>query len=150
MVGTNTVLSDDPSLTTRFWNGKNPTRIIIDKSLKISKEKKVFDDEATTLVFNYLEEKNAGSNHFLKISSEKNSINQILLRLHEMQIQSVLVEGGAHLIQSFLEQDMWDEARIITNTQLFLAEGLPAPVFKHGHLGKEASIDDDLIQYYYH
>ena len=150
MVGAKTILSDNPSLTTRFWKGENPTRIIIDKNLKISKQKKVFDDEAPTLVFNFLEEKKAGSNHFLKISPEKNSINQILLRLQEMQIQSVLVEGGAQLIQSFLNEDVWDEARIITNTKLFLEDGLSAPVFKNGQLVKETSIEEDLIQYYYH
>lgn len=149
MVGTNTVLSDNPSLTTRFWSGKNPIRIIIDKNLKISASKKVFNDDATTLIFNFLEEKITGSNHFIKLYPEKNILNQILFKLHEMQIQSILVEGGTFLIQSFIDEGLWDEARIITNTKMDVEQGLSAPVIDKKQLIREELFGDDSIQYYY-
>jgi diaminohydroxyphosphoribosylaminopyrimidine deaminase/5-amino-6-(5-phosphoribosylamino)uracil reductase len=67
-----------------------------------------------------------------------------------MEIQSLLVEGGSVLLQSFIEEDMWDEARVITNENLFLGEGLAAPVLRQGTLIFSEGIAPDTIRTYQH
>lgn len=150
MVGTNTVIQDNPSLTTRWWPGKNPIRIVIDKYLKLPPDKKVFDGAASTMIFNFLEEKKVGANTFYKISPEKNLIQQILDVLHKNNVQSVLIEGGALLIQSFIDAELWDEVRVITNSKLIVEDGLCAPVLKSRQYALEECIDDDFLHYYFY
>lgn len=130
MVGTTTALLDNPKLTARLWEGKQPTRIIIDRQLKIPSDFHVYDQEIPTIILNKKREEKIGTCNFVKIDSTNDDFLESSLRkLYEIEILSVIVEGGATLLQSFLDLSLWDEARIISNNQLVLGNGVSAPSF---------------------
>ena len=116
LVGTQTALNDNPSLTTRLVEGRNPVRILIDFDLKVPRNFKIYNDEAPTLVFNQEKEKEEGNIKFIKISKE-NFMEELMQKLYENQIQSVLVEGGSRTLQTFIDQNLWDETIIIKNEE---------------------------------
>ena len=146
LVGTNTALNDNPSLTTRLIEGRNPVRILIDFELKVPQDFNIYNDEAPTLVFN--QEKNAdeGNVKFIKISKE-NFLEDLLQKLYENQIQSVLVEGGSRILQTFINANLWDETIIIKNENLTLENGTKAPKFD-GNLVEEKYFRDNKIEFY--
>lgn len=149
LVGTNTALLDDPSLTNRHWNGKNPVRLVIDKDLKLPPSLHLFDGTVKTIVFNTLQQVDKGRLIYYKISNEKSVVAQIIEALYQLNIQSVLVEGGARLLQSFIDENYWDEARVITNTQLEISEGLRAPILLKGVIINTEKTLTDTIHYYH-
>jgi diaminohydroxyphosphoribosylaminopyrimidine deaminase / 5-amino-6-(5-phosphoribosylamino)uracil reductase len=148
LVGTNTALYDDPSLTTRLWTGNNPVRMVIDSDLKLPSSLHLFDNTVPTIVFNKHKNEVNGLINYYKIRSDKNINLQILNALYELKLQSVIVEGGTRLLQSFIDNDYWDEVRIITNINLSIADGLSAPLFESDQLVKEEMILNDRISYY--
>lgn len=109
MVGTRTALLDNPSLTVRHWFGKQPLRIFIDKNNRAPRTHKLFDDAAPTLVY------------------RSESLLEIVRDLYQRKIQSLIVEGGAKLIDSFLSLELWDEIQIET-VDRFLHTGVKAPL----------------------
>lgn len=134
LTGTETVLQDNPRLTVRNWSGKNPLRVVLDRSLKIPPDFHIYDKSVKTLVFT---ESNAPAEAssdliFEQIDFRKDVVEQVCAKLHEHQVLSVIVEGGAMTLSSFIEANLWDEARIFTGKPL-LGNGLRAPVIK----GKE-------------
>ena len=145
LVGTNTALLDDPSLTTRLWPGNNPLRLVIDKELKLPDHLKLFNDKTKTIVFNYNKQAETENLVYHQLKKEENILTQICAALYNMQIQSVIVEGGSKLLQSFIDEDLWDEARIITNLTMVIGEGLDAPVLPGGILISEKKIKNDMI-----
>lgn len=147
LIGTNTALRDDPFLTTRLWNGNDPIRLVIDMNLRLPSHLKVFNKEVRTIIFNKLKHEENGNLAFYKIEVE-NIIVQILKALYQMQIQSVLVEGGAKLLQSFIDAGLWDEARIIRNEELVISNGLDAPKLKNGVIINEEKLFTDSISYF--
>jgi diaminohydroxyphosphoribosylaminopyrimidine deaminase/5-amino-6-(5-phosphoribosylamino)uracil reductase len=158
MVGTNTALNDDPELTTRLWPGKDPVRLVVDMDLSLPKNLKLFNSKTSTIVFNLhqhsLPEKlNASDLHniglqFYQVTSDVSLVHQTMNALYQSGIQSVLIEGGARLLQSFIDEGTWDEARIITNQELIIGEGLPAPVLTHHELKNSEQIHSDLIEFF--
>lgn len=150
LVGTRTAMTDDPALDTRLWTGPDPIRLVIDKDLRLPPTLKLFDQRSKTIVFNY-QKHEAGQNlQFYQIATTTSLIHQLVLALHHLKISSVLVEGGARLLQSFIDEDLWDEARVITNNDLLLPNGLPAPQLKKGRLQTLDSVLSDTIRYYEH
>ena len=147
LVGTNTALKDNPALTTRLWPGKNPVRIIIDKRLQLPERLKVFNEDAKTIVYNLVKNSNEGNIVHIKIDKEK-FLDQLLHSLFEMNIQSVLVEGGAKTLQSFIDLNMWDEVRTITNEKLIVENGISAPEPKNFVLEKQEKFENDLLSYF--
>lgn len=136
MAGTNTVLKDNPSLNVRLWHGKNPLRIVIDNDLKISKNFNVLDNSQSTLIINKKKEKEENNTKWLKLNCSYNELIQELMNyLYTQHIQSVFVEGGRELLQSFIDQGFWDEARIFSGQQFF-AGGTSAPLIR----GKEHNV----------
>ncbi|WP_100615568.1 bifunctional diaminohydroxyphosphoribosylaminopyrimidine deaminase/5-amino-6-(5-phosphoribosylamino)uracil reductase RibD [Confluentibacter citreus] len=135
LVGTNTVLQDNPSLTVRDWTGQNPIRIVLDKNLKLPKNQAVFNDEAQTMVIS----KN-------NIDFSKDVAIQICDLLFQKDINSVIIEGGKHTLQTFIDENLWDEARIFTGDVQF-NKGLKAPHL-HGKLISEENIKDDILKTY--
>ena len=135
LVGTKTVQDDNPALTVRDWSGTNPIRIVIDNNEKLSKEHRVFNDACETVLVS----KN-------DIDFSKPIAKQICNLLFERQINSVIIEGGAKTIQTFIEENLWDEARVFTG-QSVLKKGIKAPVLK-GHLISEEHILTDSIKIY--
>ncbi|MFT4153437.1 bifunctional diaminohydroxyphosphoribosylaminopyrimidine deaminase/5-amino-6-(5-phosphoribosylamino)uracil reductase RibD [Parafilimonas sp.] len=135
LVGTNTAIADNPYLTNRLWAGKNPVRLVIDKNLKLPLKLKIFNADAPTIVFNYEKHTINPNQNFLnqvyyyRTNKYNSLVQQIAKACYELNIQSVLVEGGAKLLQSFIDENICDEIRIITNKDLVVKDGLPAPVF---------------------
>lgn len=129
MVGKNTVLKDNPSLTTRLVAGKNPTRIFIDRLLEVPLTFNIYNNEASTIVFNARKSEQSGSIGFFKIDFDKNVLEQISSKLFELNIQTVLVEGGKFLLDDFLSQHLWDEVLVFQNPDLAFEQGIKAPAF---------------------
>ncbi len=148
MVGTNTALKDDPALTTRLYPGKNPLRVVIDMELKLPGSLQLFDGTVKTMVFNAKKQQEGESLSFYTIDQNKKIIPQILSVLHSLKIQSVIIEGGAILLQSFINDNLWDEARVITNTAMQIGEGVNAPVLQHEKLITTENLLTDKIQYF--
>ncbi len=131
LVGTNTVINDNPSLTTRLWKGSNPIRIVLDRTLKISKDYKVMDNKVKTILFTEEDaEKLTKENIFFeRIDFSKNVPNQLCEVLYKYEIQSVIIEGGAQILQSFIDANLWDEAYVFKGDTIF-EKGLKAPKLK--------------------
>ncbi|MEO5892768.1 MAG: bifunctional diaminohydroxyphosphoribosylaminopyrimidine deaminase/5-amino-6-(5-phosphoribosylamino)uracil reductase RibD [Ferruginibacter sp.] len=150
LIGTTTALHDNPSLTNRLWQGNNPVRLLIDKELKLPSSLHLFDGAVKTVVFNTIKEDESGQVIYCKISTGESVVLQIMKALYRIKIQSVLVEGGTTLLQSFIDEDCWDEARIITNRGLEITGGIPAPVLLNAEKLSHEEILTDTIQYYRH
>jgi len=148
VVGTNTVLNDNPSLTTRNWQGKNPLRIYIDKRLRVDAKYKILDNSTDTLILNLEKNEKVGVNEFVMIHEETSLVEELLQLLYKKGIQSLIVEGGTNLLQSFIESNCWHEARVIKNTELILQEGISSPTLKNKIRFKQESIRKDEINYY--
>lgn len=146
LVGTNTVLEDNPSLTTREVGGKNPIRIILDKRLKISSEYSVLDKTTETIIFTEKVTKNSENLSFESIDFLKSIAGQICGKLYEKEIQSVIIEGGAKTLQIFIDGNFWDEARVFVGNNMF-HEGVKAPVF-FGEVIEEIQIKEDRLKMY--
>ncbi|MCF6243090.1 MAG: bifunctional diaminohydroxyphosphoribosylaminopyrimidine deaminase/5-amino-6-(5-phosphoribosylamino)uracil reductase RibD [Bacteroidales bacterium] len=148
MVGRKTVKKDNPQLTVRDWVGRNPVRIVFDQKLKLAPDLKIFDNQAKTIIFNAKKESLENNLHYLKINYEKQVLPQVLQRLYELEIQSIVVEGGEKLLTGFIEADLWDEARIFIGNKYF-KEGVKAPEF-HFIPDEEIWLEDTLLKIYYH
>ena len=145
LVGTQTVIDDNPTLTVRDWVGKNPIRIVIDRNNKISKESYIFDNQAQTIVFSNLEiQSEVAHIKYVKIDFNKNSTEQIVAFLYENQIQSVIIEGGRHTIQSFIDKNIWVEARVFQG-DVYLENGTKAPILNSKKNTKQTIKNDTLL-----
>ncbi len=143
LVGKNTILSDNPTLTVRSVEGVNPVRIVLDSRNELPICSKIFNTEAETIIFNLETEKQEKHVHFVQLATLEP--RQILHKLYELDIQSVLIEGGRRVLQSFIDADLWDEARIITGKNEF-ESGTQAPTIK-GEKFKDQAIFGDHIAY---
>lgn len=135
LVGTNTVLSDNPSLTARNWVGQNPIRIVLDQDNKLTRDFEVFNEESETIVIS----KN-------NIDYDQKTAIQICSFLYKKDIQSVIVEGGRKTLQMFIDEGIWDEARVFTGGITF-GDGIKAPNFS-GNQISERSINGDILKTY--
>jgi diaminohydroxyphosphoribosylaminopyrimidine deaminase/5-amino-6-(5-phosphoribosylamino)uracil reductase len=128
MVGSNTVLSDDPQLTVRLTEGKNPLRIVLDRALRIPDNATIFDASAPTLVFTQNDRPSQKNINYIKISDD-DPIQSILEEAYKLNISSMIIEGGAQLLNGFINHKVWDEARIFVNPQKNFIKGIKAPSF---------------------
>ncbi|GGI58416.1 bifunctional diaminohydroxyphosphoribosylaminopyrimidine deaminase/5-amino-6-(5-phosphoribosylamino)uracil reductase RibD [Winogradskyella haliclonae] len=135
LVGTNTVIEDNPSLTVRDWSGENPIRVVLDKYLKLNQSYSILNDEAKTIIISKKD-----------IEYEKNLAQQICGILFLENINSIIIEGGAKTLQAFIDENLWDEARIFTGEVEF-SEGIIAPILK-GKLISEEHIFNDTLKIY--
>ncbi|MES2654195.1 MAG: bifunctional diaminohydroxyphosphoribosylaminopyrimidine deaminase/5-amino-6-(5-phosphoribosylamino)uracil reductase RibD [Bacteroidota bacterium] len=110
MVGTNTALLDNPALNARAWHGKNPIRIVIDRTLRLPDSLKLFDKSIPTIVFTEQQKESAENLTFVQIDFSKNWFEDILNHLYQNQIQSLIVEGGSLLLNTIIDANLWDEA----------------------------------------
>lgn len=143
LIGTNTALIDNPTLNTRDWQGKSPLRIILDKSLRLPTTLAVFKQDYPTLIFNAIKNEEQANLHYLKINFD-NVMTAMLHYLYEKQIQSVIVEGGSVLLDSFIEAGLWDEARIFKST-MQLNDGVKAPIIK-ATIENKFQIENDILE----
>jgi diaminohydroxyphosphoribosylaminopyrimidine deaminase/5-amino-6-(5-phosphoribosylamino)uracil reductase len=145
LVGTQTVIDDNPILNTRDWSGNNPARVILDQNNRISKDSFVFDNTVKTIVFTKSETNVSAENtNFEVIDFNQNIIPQILAVLHQNQIQSIIIEGGLQTLQSFIDQNIWDEARIFIGNISF-EKGTKAPVIQKNNPTKTHIQSDELL-----
>jgi len=148
LVGSGTVVMDNPLLTTRLWPGKNPVRILIDRKNAVPVSLSVFNPSAPTIIFNYEKESKINNLHFKKTDPHKNILQEVMTGLYNENILSILVEGGAQILNLFIEAGLWDEARVITNNQLQIGRGLSAPELTFSRLIKSTNYFSDSIAYY--
>ena len=145
LVGAKTTLVDNPSLTVREWNGKNPKRILIDKLLSVPAEAAIFNDEAETIIFNALKTEWSGHNKYIELENYDWYLPQnILYQLYLMDVQSIIIEGGAKTLSLFIEANLWDEARVFKSKRT-LDGGIKAPQVK-GELKEIMKISDDQLE----
>jgi len=148
MVGTATALLDDPALTNRIAGGKQPVRLVIDRNLRLPGTLQIFNEAASTIIFNTILEEHRGNIYYCKLENEKDLLPGILKKLYSLQIQSVLVEGGKALLESFLQSGNWDEVRRIISLEKNLPEGYPAPALPEMSLVDSSQILTDRIDYF--
>lgn len=130
LVGTQTALADNPSLTVRNVEGTHPVRVLIDFDLKVPADFKIYNNEARTLVLNAIKEGTEDHIQFIKIKKE-NFLSDLMEALYKEQIQSIIIEGGRFTLQQFIDAELWDEAIVIKNENLKLENGTKAPEFNH-------------------
>ena len=135
LVGTNTVIEDNPSLTVRDWSGENPIRVVLDKISKLNSDYSIFNEDSKTIRITNKD-----------IDFDKPIATQIATLLHKQNINSIIIEGGAKTLQTFINEELWDEARIFTGTVEF-KDGTKAPELK-GRLISESRLKNDLLKIY--
>ena len=130
LVGTRTALLDNPSLNLRHWTGRAPLRLVIDHKGVLPASLNLFDGSLSTIVYteNPVVGKFGKNIEQITLDFSKDVLMQILSHLHSLKIQSLLVEGGAQLLQSFIDASLWDNARVEVNKSLVVGEGVSAPV----------------------
>ena len=143
LIGTKTAEADNPFLTVRKWQGDNPLRIVIDKNLRLLKVLNIFNESSSTIVFNSIKNQVENNVEYIKINFEEKIISQLLHTLYERKIISVIVEGGSNLLTQFIENKLWDEARVITSDIIF-HEGIRSPVIA-GHVVSSSKVTGDRI-----
>ncbi len=126
LIGTNTAWKDNPSLTVREWSGKQPVRMVIDRLNRLPDDLNLKDGQAPTIVFTAKEVTSEPNLEFVQLDFEQDLIPQVLQVLHERELQSLVVEGGRHLLQSFIDHDAWDEAHVYIGHNWF-GSGVAAP-----------------------
>jgi diaminohydroxyphosphoribosylaminopyrimidine deaminase/5-amino-6-(5-phosphoribosylamino)uracil reductase len=145
LVGTQTVIDDNPKLNARDWEGNNPIRVVIDQNNRIPETAHVLDNQVKTILFS--KNKNTVSSEntiFEVIDFQENIAQQIVERLYQHQIQSVIIEGGAQIIQTFIDANLWDEARVFIGNNKFV-NGIKAPVLNNTPSKKEKIGTDELL-----
>ena len=143
MVGTNTALKDNPSLTIRDWSGHQPLRIVIDRELKLPQTLSLYDQRIPTLVYTSKEADTIGTIQFTKIVFDGSELESIMTDLYEKSVQSLIVEGGQLLLNSFIDNGLWDEARVFTGNVIF-QKGIRAPKIDALHV-KTDELDESRI-----
>lgn len=146
LIGTNTAQLDNPELTTRLWPGKSAIRLIVDMDLRLSESLKIFNIESRTIVFNTVKHQERDHILYYQVKEDVSLVHQLVNALYQLNIQSVLVEGGAKLLQSFIDEGMWDEARTISNGQLTIGNGLKAPEIEDGYSMSTQIVLSDKIK----
>ena len=147
LVGTNTVISDNPSLTVRKVTGKNPIRVIIDKNLRIPLNYNILDDTTQTIIVTEKIAKNTQNIFYEQINFQENVVKQLLEVLYKYQIQSVFIEGGKQTLQTFIDANLWDEARVFIGNSV-LGSGVGAPILKNKKVENSITISSDILNYY--
>ncbi len=146
LVGKNTALHDNPKLDVRDWVGKNPMRIVLDSKLELPKDLNLFDGKIQTLCYNSKQSQISEKLEFVKTEKEFTVVD-LLEDLHSRKVQSLIVEGGSHVLAQFISLGLWDEARVFTGTTNF-GDGIPAPRLNQNP-SETLTIGEDLLTIYH-
>ena len=147
LIGYQTALNDNPELTARMYKGRQPLRLVFDRTLQLSQTHNVFNDAAPTWIINDRMDKEEGNVTFVQIRFNENPLLQILEKLHAANILSLIVEGGAKLLESFILEGLWDEARVFTG-QASMPEGVHAPLLTDFKKAFESELGGDTLNVY--
>ena len=148
LVGTKTVLADNPKLNIRSWSGENPIRVVLDNTLRIPKNSNILDGSVKTIVITRAKDKNIVSSKnliFEEIDFSKNIAKQVCEVLSKYQIQSLIVEGGTQTLQTFIDEKLWDEAMVFVGNTSFV-KGVKSPIITKEF--KEEFIESDVLKRY--
>ncbi len=143
LVGTKTAEFDNPKLNVRDWAGRNPTRIVIDRFLKLPESLHLFDRSQKTICYNLLKHEEQENLLLIRIP-EENFIEELVADLYKRNIQSIIIEGGAQTLQSFVDANLWDEARVFTGEKSF-GKGIKTPAFEGKLISEESVFSDRLV-----
>lgn len=145
LVGTQTVIDDNPKLNARDWFGNNPIRLVLDQNNRIPKSSHIFDNQTKTIIFSKIKTKISVENTIFEIIDfEQNIAQQIIFILYKYQIQSVIIEGGQQTLQTFIDTNLWDEARIFIGNSRFNT-GTKAPKLVLKDFEKHIIDTDELL-----
>ena len=143
LVGKRTALHDNPKLNVRDWTGKNPVRIVLDRLLELPETLELFQGDQRTICYNVLKDGERRNTSFIRVSEDA-FLRQVLRHLHREKIQSLIVEGGAQTLQSFIDEGLWDEARIFVSLKSF-DKGVQAPAIS-GQIISTHEIQSDKLK----
>jgi len=149
LVGTNTAALDNPQLTNRLYFGKSPLRIVLDRRRRLSPKAHLFNDQIPTWIVTEMAENTDSdlkNTTFIELDFDDYLLDNLLQKLYEAQVSTLLVEGGAQLLRTFVQKDLWDEARIFVGNKL-LENGIPAPTLRSFDRRKY-NIGSDLLYVY--
>ncbi|MGS2764455.1 bifunctional diaminohydroxyphosphoribosylaminopyrimidine deaminase/5-amino-6-(5-phosphoribosylamino)uracil reductase RibD [Sinomicrobium sp. M5D2P9] len=145
LVGTNTVIQDNPRLDTRDWAGNSPVRVVLDRELRIPRDFSVWDKRVKTIFLTggktIADEENIITE---TIDFSGNIAAQVCEALYRHGLQSVIIEGGRQTLQTFIDAKLWDEARIFRGNIMF-NDGTPAPELQ-GYLRAERDIEGNQLR----
>ena len=148
LVGTKTVLADNPKLNIRSWSGENPIRVVLDNTLRIPKNSNILDGSTKTIIITSAKNKNIVSSKnliFEEIDFSKNIAKQVCEVLSKYQIQSLIIEGGTQTLQTFIDEKLWDEAMVFVGNTSFV-KGVKSPIITKEF--KEEFIENDILKRY--
>jgi diaminohydroxyphosphoribosylaminopyrimidine deaminase / 5-amino-6-(5-phosphoribosylamino)uracil reductase len=152
MIGRNTAIIDNPNLTNRLYYGKSPSRIVIDKNNNLPRQLNIYNNEVDTIVFNEIENIQKDKTEFKKIAFNETTLTEIMQHLFSKKIGILFVEGGSALLNSFITQRLWDEARIFKSKKTLSDivteqswEAVHAPQLTYGKLESELQINDNQL-----
>jgi diaminohydroxyphosphoribosylaminopyrimidine deaminase / 5-amino-6-(5-phosphoribosylamino)uracil reductase len=146
LVGSRTALYDNPRLNVREWSGRNPVRVVIDRHLTLPQHLHLFDGSQVTLCYNLKKNEQAESVTYVQLP-EENLLPSLLNDLHQRKIGSLIIEGGAVILQQFIEQNVWDEARVFSSPATF-GKGIRAPQLS-GKSFQRYKLQKDLLTIYF-
>lgn len=151
LIGTNTAITDNPKLNCRSWFGTSPVRIILDRSLKISKQHYIYDGSVKTIIItdhnSHFDDPAIDQLYVEHINFSENVAQQVCTITHQHQIQSLIIEGGSHTLQTFINEQLWDEAHVYIGTNTF-KKGIKAPEV-HQQIIHQTQVLEDHISIYY-
>lgn len=145
LIGTNTAAIDNPRLSVRDWTGRNPIRVVIDRSLRLPDSLNLFDRTQPTICYNQQRSETSENLTFVKLNAH-DFISELLSDLVSRNVGSVIVEGGARTLEAFIESGYWHEARVFRSTSI-LRKGIPSPRFR-GLLWSEYHSSGDSLDIY--
>ena len=148
LVGANTIRCDNPKLTARHWVGNNPIKFIIDFNLKLNTDYSVFTEAGTLVIFNKIKDSIYENIIYFRIKENEELTEAITRFCKANYINSLMVEGGAHTLQYFIDSNFWDEAQVLTNNELEIPKGLPSPHLKNELAISKQNIFNDTIGVY--
>ena len=147
LVGKQTAIADNPALSAREWPGKNPIRIAIDRKLEIPSTHQLYNTDAKTIIFNEQKTSVEGNIHFIEMEDMQYYLPQkIAYQLYLMDVQSVIIEGGANILNQFISSGLWDEARVFNSTASW-DTGIHSPQI-NGKITSVTQIDKDQLTIY--
>jgi diaminohydroxyphosphoribosylaminopyrimidine deaminase/5-amino-6-(5-phosphoribosylamino)uracil reductase len=144
LIGSKTALTDNPDLGVRNYFGNNPIRVVLSHHPEKLTDLKMWKDEGITWIINEKELKYLNQKRLIKVPDLSN-LNQILTHLYTEGIHSILVEGGHDILRTFIDQRLWNEARVIRTRKVIGPDGIPAPVVQGKLLKKETVMDDEIL-----
>jgi diaminohydroxyphosphoribosylaminopyrimidine deaminase/5-amino-6-(5-phosphoribosylamino)uracil reductase len=126
LIGYNTLMNDNPQLTTRLAEGKNPIRLVLSRTIDLPTVLDIFNNDAKTIVFNPLKDEIKNNIEFVKIDWNKKA-QEVLDYCFKHNISSIIVEGGTNTIYNFMNTNVWDEAQVFVNPTKKFEQGISAP-----------------------